>query len=189
MHLFILIVFILAVRCQIQTPNVTMASEMAIQYGYPFEEHFVTTDDGYILRLFRIPHGRSRETQTTNGPPILFMHSLFLSSLHYMEHGPELSPAFYFVNRGYDVWLLNSRGNYFSRNHTSLNPDIDKEFWSFDFINISDDVKPSIAYILSVTGYRNLITFSSIMSSTFTLIAESRDPDFFHESVSISILL
>lgn len=30
-------------------------AELVTPYGYPLEQHFVTTTDGYILRLFRIP--------------------------------------------------------------------------------------------------------------------------------------
>eukprot|EP00879_Flechtneria_rotunda_P018844 GHRR01019779.1.p2 GENE.GHRR01019779.1~~GHRR01019779.1.p2 ORF type:complete len:246 (+),score=79.21 GHRR01019779.1:214-951(+) len=32
---------------------------LVVPYGYPLEEHFVRTVDGYILRLFRIPHGKA----------------------------------------------------------------------------------------------------------------------------------
>ena len=28
-------------------------------YGYPFAQYNVTTSDGYILKLFRIQHGRN----------------------------------------------------------------------------------------------------------------------------------
>ncbi|GBF96705.1 lysosomal acid lipase cholesteryl ester hydrolase-like [Raphidocelis subcapitata] len=33
-------------------------ADLIVPHGYPLEEHFVTTGDGYILRLFRVPHGR-----------------------------------------------------------------------------------------------------------------------------------
>lgn len=35
------------------------AADLVKPYGYPLEEHFVETVDGYILRMFRIPHGRA----------------------------------------------------------------------------------------------------------------------------------
>eukprot|EP00878_Enallax_costatus_P019936 GHUV01021051.1.p1 GENE.GHUV01021051.1~~GHUV01021051.1.p1 ORF type:complete len:378 (+),score=78.16 GHUV01021051.1:184-1317(+) len=34
-------------------------ADLVKPYGYPLEEHFVETVDGYILRMFRIPHGRT----------------------------------------------------------------------------------------------------------------------------------
>lgn len=35
-----------------------LLADLVLPYGYPLEEHFVTTQDGYILRMYRIPHGR-----------------------------------------------------------------------------------------------------------------------------------
>ena len=32
-------------------------AELVEPHGYPLEEHFVTTTDGFILRMFRIRHG------------------------------------------------------------------------------------------------------------------------------------
>lgn len=40
---------------------------MCSDYGYKFEEHFVTTEDGYVLSLYRIPGKLSEEsTETTS---------------------------------------------------------------------------------------------------------------------------
>ncbi|CAD7950515.1 unnamed protein product [Amoebophrya sp. A120] len=39
------------------------ASELILTKGYPLEFHKVTTSDGYILTLFRIPHGRVEQQQ------------------------------------------------------------------------------------------------------------------------------
>jgi hypothetical protein len=33
-------------------------ADLVVSKGYPLQEHFVTTEDGYILRVFRIKHGR-----------------------------------------------------------------------------------------------------------------------------------
>lgn len=43
------------------------------------------------------------------------------------------SAAFVMVKAGYDSWLLDLRGNKYSRKHLSLNPDVDKEYWNFTF--------------------------------------------------------
>ena len=32
--------------------------ELVLSKGYPLEEHFVTTGDGYVLGVYRIPHGK-----------------------------------------------------------------------------------------------------------------------------------
>lgn len=36
----------------------------------------------------------------------------------------------YFAQRGYDVFFGNARGNRFSRNHTTIDPN-DEQFWRF----------------------------------------------------------
>ena len=38
--------------------NLTIKSETFVYWGYPSEVHKVTTTDGYILTLIRVPHGK-----------------------------------------------------------------------------------------------------------------------------------
>lgn len=46
--------------------------------------------------------------------------------------GPN-SMAFFFADAGFDVWMNNSRGTRFSRQHKYLDPDVDKEYWNYSF--------------------------------------------------------
>ncbi|KAG9510356.1 Gastric triacylglycerol lipase [Fragariocoptes setiger] len=66
------------------------------------------------------------------------------------EHPNSL--GFYLANRGYDVWLANSRGNIYGQRHvhmSSWNP----KFWSFSFDEqIEFDLPGVIEYVQKVTG-------------------------------------
>lgn len=49
--------------------------------GYPLEIHTVTTEDGYILELHRIPaSNRSGRPVVNNPKPVLLMHGIFATS-------------------------------------------------------------------------------------------------------------
>lgn len=60
--------------------------------GYPAEVHSVTTEDNYILTVYRIPHGRnaSRNVGTTK-PPVFLQHGLLGSSAEWILASPENS--------------------------------------------------------------------------------------------------
>ena len=117
--------------------------------GYPCEEHRVFTSDGYILGVFRLPHGRN---STTSGRPVLLQHGLLDAATTWVMNFPEQSLAYILADAGYDVWLGNMRGNYYSRAHTKYNPAKDEEFWDFSWDDMARDDLPSmIAYILNQT--------------------------------------
>jgi lysosomal acid lipase/cholesteryl ester hydrolase len=81
----------------------------------------------------RIP-GLLGEQTTVLKPPVFFQHGLFDSSDAFIINTADKAPAFIAASMGYDVWLGNTRGNKYSRKHTSLNPDFNREkFWDFDF--------------------------------------------------------
>ncbi|KAK8711840.1 hypothetical protein V6N13_147101 [Hibiscus sabdariffa] len=57
----------------------TICKSLVQTQGYACEEHRVTTEDGYILSVQRIPAGRSGKT--ANKPPVLLQHGIFAGTL------------------------------------------------------------------------------------------------------------
>jgi gastric triacylglycerol lipase len=93
-------------------------------YNYPVQIHKVITEDGYILTVFRI---QRKGSQIQAGlKPIILQHGLLDSSDTWLINDENKAPGFLLANKGYDVWLGNSRGNKHSRNHTKYNPDKNK---------------------------------------------------------------
>ncbi|XP_070067497.1 lipase 1, partial [Drosophila takahashii] len=89
------------------------------------EVHNVTTADGYLLQVQRLPHLGAR--------PVLLVHGLLGSSLGWVCLGPERSLAFQLHHRAYDVWLANLRGVApYGRQHIDLT-DVMADFWRFSF--------------------------------------------------------
>ncbi|XP_064953568.1 triacylglycerol lipase 2-like [Musa acuminata AAA Group] len=87
-------------------------------YVYKCEEHEVTTKDGYILGVQRIPMGRSPARNGGSGTPILLQHGLFMDGLGWLLSSPDESLGYILADEGYDVWIANSRGTKHSRRNT-----------------------------------------------------------------------
>ena len=105
-------------------------------HGYHIEKHFYKTADDYINCVFRIPGPKNTQKHKTNHRPVIVMqHGMNDSSQFAMDEGMD-SIALIFAESGYDVWLNNSRGNLYSRNHKYLDPDYDEEFWDYSFVEL-----------------------------------------------------
>ena len=127
-------------------------ADLVTRHGYPIEEHFVTTADGYILGMFRIPHGRNATSHNASKPPVLLQHALLDSSFAYVCNLPNESLGYILADAGYDVWFGNNRGNKYSTNHTHLSPK-KREFWEFTYDDMAlVDLPAEVDYITSVTG-------------------------------------
>lgn len=53
-------------------------------HGVPIERYYVTTDDGYILGVYRLP--RSLNSSQVSAKPILFMHGQISSSQDFVAY-------------------------------------------------------------------------------------------------------
>ncbi|RHN69000.1 putative triacylglycerol lipase [Medicago truncatula] len=120
--------------------------------GYTCEEHTVTTDDGYILSLQRIPVGRSGKK--ADKPPVLIQHGIFSDAAVWLFNSPEESLGFILADIGFDVWLINGRGTKYSTNHTSLSPN-DMAYWDWSWDELAGyDLPASAQYVYNHTGQK-----------------------------------
>ncbi|GMT21379.1 hypothetical protein PFISCL1PPCAC_12676, partial [Pristionchus fissidentatus] len=117
-------------------------------HGYPAEEHHTVTQDGYILTLHRIPHGK---TGIIARPAILLQHGLLSSSFDFLSLLPEKSLSYFLADSGYDVWIGNNRGNLYSNSHVKYSW-FDERFWNFTFDEMARfDTHALVDYILNTT--------------------------------------
>lgn len=113
--------------------------------GFAFEMHEVTTADGYMLNVFRIPGRLGEPTPNVSKPPVLFQHGILDSANCWIMNYADVAPAFVAARAGYDVWLGNSRGNTFSRANTTLDPDKnEKKFWDFSWFDMGTYDLPAV---------------------------------------------
>jgi lysosomal acid lipase/cholesteryl ester hydrolase len=86
-------------------------------YGYDFEEHTVTTEDGYINTIWKIPSkSKSYFLQNNNKKAIVLQHGLLDDGWTWFALR-ENSLPFKLSDDGYDVYISHVRGTLFSTGH------------------------------------------------------------------------
>jgi lysosomal acid lipase/cholesteryl ester hydrolase len=127
--------------------------------GYQLHEHFVVTADNYVLSLF---HVQRAETSLRGAGadaddqfrPVLLQAGLMDSSKSLVNLGKH-SLALQLVERGYDVWLANNRGNAWSKRH--LEKDFrSTQFWEFSWDHMALDLNAEVDYVLNYTNEQSL---------------------------------
>ncbi|XP_013164218.1 PREDICTED: lipase 1-like [Papilio xuthus] len=142
-------------------PNFT---ELAANYGHQALEYDVITEDGYILRLFRIKGEREM--------PVLLMHGILDSADTWVLRGNE-SLAITLANKDYDVWLGNCRGNKYGRRHIYLDPD-NNTFWDYTFHEHGYyDLPATIDNILFITNASKLNAIGHSQGTTIFYVLGS----------------
>ncbi len=159
--------------------------QICIENGFNVEQHTVTTEDGFVLKMFRIP-GKIDQPQGSKGP-LYLQHGLLDSSDAWIMHTVDKAPAFVAAAAGYDVWLGNSRGNKYSRNNIKLSPD-DKAFWDYDFQTMGDyDLPTQIEYVRKMTGYAKIAYAGHSQGTSQLFYRLAKDEQWFEDRLSVAM--
>lgn len=181
--------------------------ELSRHWGYDAELHHVTTEDGYILGIHRITGPSSstpswsveraddglgngldgvdgsevgdkrRSIRQQQKPVVILAHPLLSSSSDWIILGPGKALAYLLADEGFDVWMMNVRGNTYSLNHTTLSTK-SAAFWDFTYHeHATQDLPALIQYVVRETGEQQLQYVGFSMGTTIMFIMASERPD------------
>jgi len=87
------------------------------RHGYPSEEHYVTTEDGYNLKIHRIPDSPLSNNKQPN-TVVLLLHGILCSSDCWVVLGPKKDFGKLSINNARESSSYNSEiTNFFSLKH------------------------------------------------------------------------
>merc|ERR1712000_637850 len=151
--------------------------ELCRLWGYEAEEHIGQTKDGFLLGVHRLQWRKGEEGQQVNSGPtsikkrVAYLHHglLMNSEVWVAQTDEQRCLAFELVERGFDVWFGNNRGNKYSKKNIHCSP-TDPEFWDFSIDEFAfHDIPDTIEYILDTTSQESLsyIGFSQGTAQAF----------------------
>lgn len=155
--------------------------DICSMFGYTAEEHLVQTKDGYLLLLHRLAWRKGEEDTKVNCGPnstakrVVYLHHglLMNSEVWVCLTDAQRCLPFVLVERGFDVWLGNNRGNKYSKKSVNYSP-TSTAFWNFSIDEFAfHDIPDSISYVLETTGQESLsyIGFSQGTAQAFASLA------------------
>ena len=130
-------------------PSYNLTLQQQIEgMGYIYEEHDIQTEDGYILKAFRVP-GKKGSDRSVARQPVILQHGLCDDGGTWFFNNATLDLSLELVDRGFDIWATNSRGTVFSNEHILFNVS-EKAFWNFTMNEMGKyDVPANVKYVLS----------------------------------------
>ncbi|XP_042495389.1 triacylglycerol lipase 2-like isoform X2 [Macadamia integrifolia] len=146
------------------SPAMGVCKSSVMVHGYQCQEFYVKTEDGYVLNMQRIStSGGGRSSggsrgggKKVNKQPVLLQHG---DGMTWLLNTPQQSLAFILADSGFDVWIANTRGTKFSRQHVTLSasqPGTTIALASFTEGKLVDKLRS--AALLSPVAYRSHLT-------------------------------
>ncbi|XP_060193382.1 triacylglycerol lipase 2-like [Lycium barbarum] len=134
------------------TQSAMCATSVTI-HGYKCQEYEVTTEDGYILSVQRIPEGRVGGGGQ-NRQPVLLQHGVLVDGVTWLMNSPEQSLAMILADSGFDVWIANTRGTRYSQRHVNLDPN-NPDYWNWSWDDlVVHDLPTVINLVYKQTGQK-----------------------------------
>ncbi|KEH22048.1 putative triacylglycerol lipase [Medicago truncatula] len=132
-----------------------ICASAVIVHGYKCQELQVTTKDGYILSLQRIPEGRLEgRNDVSRKQPVILQHGVLVDGMTWLMNPPEQDLPLILADHGFDVWIANTRGTRHSRRHVSLDPS-NPAFWNWSWDElVIYDLPAVFDYVFSQTGQK-----------------------------------
>ena len=163
--------------------------EIIAAKGFKVEKHSVKTEDGYTLIIYRIPGGKDCK-DSSNNQPILFQHGIFDSSDGWVCNGEEHSIPFIFAKNDFDVWISNSRGNKYCKNHEKYDTK-SFEFWQFSFHEMGIyDIPAVINYINSINkSGEKIIYFGHSQGTSLMFSGLTQKFEFYKKNIKLFVAL
>eukprot|EP00741_Cyanophora_paradoxa_P020167 tig00000219_g19467.t1 len=147
--------------------------------GFPLEEHVVVTEDGFILSLQRIPHGRARGADANSDrerPPVYLQHGFLQNSEVWLTPDADRALPFILADAGYDVWLGNARGNKYSSKHVHLKPN-DSTYWDWSIDEmVQYDIPAALSHVLKINGAASLVYVGFSQGTALAFATLSTNP-------------
>jgi len=91
--------------------------EVVADKGFDCETHQVRTEDGYLLKLFRV---RDKTIIGKEAKVVFMQHGLFASAGTFMKYADDNTPIFNLAREGYDIWVGNNRGNLYTHENNKI---------------------------------------------------------------------
>lgn len=117
--------------------------------GYGWEAYDVTTSTGYELSMFRITTDPSGQDLVDTKGPIVLTSGLYSESIDWLSAPDPLLPntPVQLAQKGFDVWIGESRGARFSLGHRTINTDTDvgkAAYWDYSYPEIGREDFPAM---------------------------------------------
>ncbi|ODM92615.1 Lipase 3 [Orchesella cincta] len=156
--------------------------QISVENGYEIQSYKVTTSDGYILTMFRIPGGF--KSPARNGKPsVLLLHGWGNSCEIWIALPNDKNLAFMLADAGYDVWL----GAFEAR--LAWTGCVIKCAFSISFHEIGIyDIPTMVDQILMVSGNDKIFVIGHSMGGATILVAAAEIPTM-NQKINAAFLL
>ena len=108
--------------------------DVMTQWGYDYEMYKVTTEDAWVLTLFRIIGKAGEEAVASEKAPVLLQHGSMMDATTWLQYQGEgfVPSQLRLVDEGYDIWMGNNRGTKYSLENPTF-PNADNPMYAYDY--------------------------------------------------------